>query len=58
MLRNRNRCHQTLVDAASIVLNEGSTLAISDLQMRLYLTSGNSNLLVPGDSPAGLLAGM
>jgi hypothetical protein len=43
------------VDAASFVLNEGSTLAISDLQMRLYSTSGNT-LPVLGDSPAGLQA--
>jgi hypothetical protein len=43
------------VDAASFLLNEGSTLAISDLQMRLYSTSGNS-LPVLGNSPAGLVA--
>jgi hypothetical protein len=43
------------VDAASFLLNEGSTLAISDLQMRLYSTTGNT-LPVLGDSPAGLQA--
>ena len=43
------------VDAASFLLNEGSALAISDLQMRLYSISGNS-LPVLGDSPAGLVA--
>ena len=42
------------VDAASFLLNE-STLAISDLQMRLYSTTGNT-LPVLGDSPAGLQA--
>lgn len=45
------------VDAASFVLNEGTTLAVTDLQMRLYSTSGNNNLPVLGDAPAGLLAG-
>ena len=45
------------VDAASFVLNEGSTLAINDLQMRLYSVSGNNTLPVLGDSPAGLVAG-
>jgi hypothetical protein len=45
------------VDAASFVLNEGTTLAVSDLQMRLYYTSGNNDLPVLGDAPAGLLAG-
>jgi hypothetical protein len=44
------------VDAASFLLNEGSTFAISDLQMRLYSTTGNT-LPVLGDSPAGLQAG-
>jgi PEP-CTERM motif-containing protein len=43
------------VDAASFLLNEGSTLAISDLQMRLYSTTGNT-LPVLGDSPDGLEA--
>jgi hypothetical protein len=43
------------VDAASFVLNEGSTLAINDLQMRLYSTTGNT-LPVLGNSPAGLQA--
>jgi hypothetical protein len=43
------------VDAASFVLNEGSTLAINDLQMRLYSTSGNT-LPVLGNLPAGLEA--
>jgi hypothetical protein len=43
------------VDAASFLLNESSTLAISDLQMRLYSTTGNT-LPVLGDSPAGLQA--
>jgi hypothetical protein len=44
------------VDAASFVLNEGRTLAISNLQMRLYEVAGNSPLPVLGDSPAGLMA--
>ncbi|MGH8209357.1 MAG: FxDxF family PEP-CTERM protein [Steroidobacteraceae bacterium] len=44
------------VDAASFLLNEGSTLSIDDLQMRLYSTTGNT-LPVLGDSPAGLQAG-
>ena len=44
------------VDAASFVLNEGSTLAINDLQMRLYTVAGNSPLPVLGDAPAGLIA--
>jgi hypothetical protein len=43
------------VDAASFVLNEGSALAINDLQMRLYSTTGNT-LPDLGDSPAGLMA--
>jgi hypothetical protein len=45
------------VDAASFVLNEGATLAINDLQMRLYSVSGNNTLPALGDSPAGLMAG-
>ena len=45
------------VDAASFVLNEGNTLAIGDLQMRLYSFEGNNTLPVLGDSPAGLMAG-
>lgn len=45
------------VDAASFVFNDGTTLAINDLQMRLYSTSGNNNLPVLGNAPAGLLAG-
>jgi hypothetical protein len=43
------------VDAASFLLNESSTLAISDLQMRLYSTTGNTPPVL-GDSPAGLQA--
>jgi hypothetical protein len=43
------------VDAASFLLNEGSTLAISDLQMRLYSTTRNTPPVL-GDSPAGLQA--
>jgi hypothetical protein len=42
------------VDAASFLLND-STFAISDLQMRLYSTTGNT-LPVLGDSPEGLQA--
>jgi hypothetical protein len=45
------------VDAASFVLNDGTTLAISDLQMRLYSAAGNNTLPVLGNSPSGLLAG-
>lgn len=45
------------VDAASFVLNEGTTFSIDNLQMRLYSVSGNSTLPVLGDSPAGLKAG-
>jgi hypothetical protein len=45
------------VDAVSFLLNEGTTFAIDDLQMRLYSVVGNSALPVLGDSPAGLLAG-
>jgi hypothetical protein len=45
------------VDAASFLLNNGTTLAISDLQMRLYSTTGNDTLPVLGNAPAGLLAG-
>ena len=45
------------VDAASFVLNEGNTLAINDLQMRLYTLAGNTPQPVLGNSPAGLMAG-
>ena len=45
------------IDAASFVLNEGTSLAITDLQMRVYATTGNNTLPVLGDSPAGLRAG-
>jgi hypothetical protein len=45
------------VDAASFVFNEGNnTLAISDLQMRLYSVTGNGTLPVLSDSVAGLVA--
>jgi hypothetical protein len=45
------------VDAASFVFNEGdNTLAISDLQMRLYSVNGNGTLPVLSDSLAGLVA--
>lgn len=45
------------VDAASFLLNENnSTLAISNLQMRLYSATGNGLQPVLGDSVSGLLA--
>lgn len=45
------------VDAASFVFNEGdNSLAISDLQMRLYSANGNGTLPVLSDSLAGLVA--
>jgi hypothetical protein len=46
---------RSTVDAASFLLNDGSTFAINDLQMRLYSTTGNT-LPFLGDSPAGLEA--
>ena len=44
------------VDAASFVLNSGTTFEINNLQMRLYSASGNNTLPVLG-TPAGQLAG-
>jgi hypothetical protein len=44
------------LDAASFLLNEGSTLAIDNLQMRVYSASGNTPPVL-GNSPAGLRAG-
>lgn len=47
----------SMVDAASIVLNEGPDLTINNLDMRLYSLAGNSKQPVLGDSPNGLVAG-
>jgi hypothetical protein len=44
------------LDAATFLLNEGSTLAIDNLQMRLYSATGNAPPVL-GNAPAGLQAG-
>jgi hypothetical protein len=44
------------VDAASFLLNEGSVLSISNLQMRLYTADPKNPLPDLSHSPAGLMA--